>query len=91
MTSSRQDWRRRLDYSAVKDPHALLNAIGGLLSRRSNPMREKEIAKWFYATPPEFVAKTLAHMVDIGSVKTGGTSLNRNRRVLCYWTDNRDE
>lgn len=91
MKTSRQDWRRAIDFSAVNDENAICNVIAGLLSRRSNPMREKEIAQWFYATPKSVISAALATMLDRGQIHAGGTSLNRNRRVLAYWTVNRDE
>lgn len=92
MKVGRMDHRRAVDWSAVKDPNAITNVIAGLLSRRSNPMREKEIANWFYATPKSTVSQALMVMLDRGQIKGGGgNSLNRNRRVMVYWTDNRDE
>jgi hypothetical protein len=43
MNASRQDMRRAIDFSAVREPDgALTNAIIGLLSRRSGPMRTLE-------------------------------------------------
>ncbi len=91
MNASRRDWRRALDYSAVKDPNAITNVIAGLLSRRINPMRAKEICHWFYATPDAFINQALDIMLERGQVKAGGSSLSRNRRVLTYWVDTRDE
>ena len=91
MKTSRRDWRRAIDFSAVKDPNAITNAIAGLLSRRLNPMREKEISHWFYGTPAPFISKALLTMLDRGQAKAGGTSLNRNRRVLAYWVSGEGE
>ncbi len=84
MRASTEDMRRSLDFSAL-GYDKFMCAIQGLLSRRADPMREKEIARWFRATPKGFVSSTLTEMVDRGHCKTGGTSLSRNRRVMCYW------
>lgn len=91
MNASRQHWHRALDFSAVKDPNSILNAISALLSRRSNSMRPKEIAAWFRGTPREFLMQALDTAVERGFIKCGRSSLNRKRWVLAYWTDNRDE
>jgi hypothetical protein len=91
MRATRADWRRAIDWSAVKDPNSITNVIGGLLSRRRDPMREKEIKKWFHATPKAAISEALLTMAARGQCQCGGTSLSRNRRVACYWTDNRDE
>ncbi len=91
MKASRMDYRRAVDWSVVKDQNAISNVIAGLLSRRANPMREKEIASWFFGTPQAFISQALVTMVDRGQVKAGGSSLSRNRRVLVYWMENRDD
>lgn len=85
MNASRMDHRRAIDWSAV-DPTGfkLQNVIQGLLSRRSRPLSHRDIAKWFFATPDAFIAKTLADMLDRGACKAGGSSLNQ-RRVMHYW------
>lgn len=79
------DYRRAVDWSAVKDPNAITHVIAALLSRRVNPMREKEIARWFFATPKAFVSQALLTMLDRGQIQAGRSSLNRNRCVLTYW------
>jgi len=84
--ASRQDMRRAIDFSAVRDPDSIITAIAALLNRRSNVMREKEIAAWFRGTPKAFITQSLAAAVDRGFIKAGGSSLSRNRRVLVYWT-----
>ncbi len=85
MKSSRMDYRRAVDWSAAKDPHAAGNVIMGLLSRRTNPVRRREIEQWFFATPSKHIAATLDRLVEQGSIFSGGSSLSRNRRVLHYW------
>lgn len=87
MNASRQDMRRAIDFSAVRDPRSIQNAIQGLLTRRSNPMREKEIARWFRATPPAFISSALTDMCSAGRIKASRSSLNRNRCVLAYWVE----
>lgn len=84
MRAPTEDMRRSLDFSAL-GYDKFMCAIQALLSRRVDAMREKEIARWFRATPKAFVSETLATMLDRGHCYGGGTSLNRNRRVLCYW------
>jgi hypothetical protein len=86
MNASRQHMSRAIDYSAVKNPDWILSAIQALLSRRANPMREKEIAQWFRGTPAPFVSQALVTALDRNLIKAGG-SLNRNRSVLVYWIE----
>lgn len=67
MNCSRQDHRRALDFSAIKDPIGSLGrAIQGLLSRRIDPMSAAQIARWFRATPDAFVQATLDNITDRG-------------------------
>ena len=76
---------RALDFSAIRNPQeGMVHAILRLLSRRSGPMRSKEITKWFRGTPTQFVLWTLDSMVMNGQIRAGRTSLSRNRGVLQY-------
>jgi len=63
----------------------MANAILALLRRRKNALREKEIARWFRATPQAFISATLGDMLLRDDVKACRTSLNRNRCVLEYY------
>jgi transcription initiation factor TFIIIB Brf1 subunit/transcription initiation factor TFIIB len=91
MNCPRSDHRRALDFSAVRSPeHALANAIFSVLQRRKNPMTEREIAKWFRATPSSFVRTILDAMVHRGEIESRATSLRR-RGVLEYTPMNRAE
>lgn len=84
MNCSRSDHRRALDFSAVRSPEqALSSAILAVLRRREKPMSEREISKWFRATPDSFITATLALMVHRGEIETQATSL-RFRGVLEY-------
>ncbi len=85
MTASRRDMRRAIDFSAVRDPYSMLNCIQALLSRRSDPMREKEIVRWFGGTPKDFTSKSIAEALSRGFIKGGASSLHRGRRVMVYW------
>ena len=85
MNASRADWRRALDYSAVKDPDSITHAIQALLFRRADPMRQKEIERWFHGTPKAFISAALLTMLDRGQCKLVSTSLNRKRRVCAYY------
>lgn len=75
---------RVVDFSIVKNPDALARAIVDLLRRRKNPMRAREIVRWFCATPERTVKDTLDTLVMGGQVDGRRTSLNRNRHVLEY-------
>lgn len=71
MNATRTDARRQIDFSAVRNPdRAFMHALAGLLSRRREPMTKTAIAKWFRATPPEFIAIQLDFMAVSGQVKT---------------------
>ena len=77
MNCTRQDPRRSIDFSAVRDPESITRAIAGLLSRRKNPMRAREIQKWFKATPKVAIATALALMEGRGQIKATLTSVRR--------------
>jgi len=79
MLASRQDWHRALDFSAVKNADvAMANAILALLRRRKNPMRLREIERWFRGTPQQFIGATLGDMVLVGKLDARRSSLGRN-------------
>ncbi len=84
MRASREDMRRSLDYSAL-GYEKFMCVIQALLSRRADPMREKEIARWFRATPKAYVSWALGEMLDKGHCHGGASSLSRRQRVMCYW------
>ncbi len=79
-----EDAFRSIDFSALGYTKFMC-AIQALLSRRANPMREKEIAHWFRATPKAYISWTLMEMLDHNHCKGGSTSLSRRQRVMCYW------
>lgn len=87
MKCSRQDMRRAIDFSAVKDPDSITHCIQALLMRRKNPMREKEIARWFRATPPAFISVSLTLMCGRGQIEARSTGGRRS--VLEYSADGR--
>lgn len=80
---SRQDPQRSIDFSALKDWHAIERAIVRLLTRRKNPMREREICHWFQATPDAYIHIALTQLCGRGEVDGSWTSMRR-RGVLEY-------
>lgn len=82
MNSARTDYRRQLDFSAVRNPDvSLINAIQALVSRRRDPVSERDIQRWFRATPPAFVSIQLVLMAERGHLKT----VKASRGVTRYW------
>ena len=84
MRCCREDHRRSIDFSAVSNPLALSSAIAGLLSRRTSPMRQREIERWFRATPDSAIGAALTEMCGRGQIEARSSSLSRRRRVLEY-------
>jgi hypothetical protein len=79
---TRQDMRRQIDFSAVRDPEAITRVIAGLLSRRKNPMRQREIERWFHGTPAACIGIALTLMVGRGQIEARMTGVRRG--VLEY-------
>ena len=72
-----------LDFSVIA-PDAILNAIVRLLSRRRGPMSERQLQRWFCATPATTLSSALATLLATGRIRCVWSSLNRARRVLLY-------
>ena len=86
MLAARRPMQRALDFSAIRGDGraALATAIVTLLRRRQNPMREREIRKYFTGTPDAFVVAALTDLCVDDRVTVTRSSLNRNRCVMEY-------
>ncbi len=81
---------RSIDFAGVRDGSAALQcAILALLRRRENPMRRREIEKWFGATSPERIGEALTVLSSVGRIAARRTTLGhwRYRAGLVYSAD----
>lgn len=83
MNATREDPQRSIDFGAVADHRALDRAICALLRRRKNPMTQRQIERWFRATPTAAIHVSLTVLVGRDGVVASRTGLGR-RWVLEY-------
>lgn len=77
MKCSREDPQRSIDFSAVGDCQALDRAVCNLLRRRKNPMTQRQIERWFRATPPSAIGLTLTLLVGRNEIMASRTRVRR--------------
>ncbi len=74
MATSRTDYSRKIDWSAVKDARVsmrrqVVRFIHGIKKPRETPVTTKQILAWFHGTPWEFVNQVLQDAVDANEIE----------------------
>lgn len=67
---------RSVDFGTFA-PDALDRAILALLARRANPMREREICRWFRATSEAVISVNLTSLVGRQQISARRTGVRR--------------
>jgi len=87
MNTSRTDYSRMIDWSAVKSPdnkaamrRQILRFVGGIRGERKNEVTKKQILAWFRATPPDFVDEAIWDALREDEIDVRRTAL-LNRRA----------